>query len=146
MLKTLLRSDPLFRGHRVSVIRAATVDMPDIQSSLLTRLSYFRVHTNEKTETNSKALVREWNISTERLPLVGVVCAHVCGLWVSRSQNGSPRPYSRVSRPKPLLFFPISSSTVLTRLSGPRSRPTTTQKIWQRRESNPGSAARNSDH
>jgi hypothetical protein len=40
-----------------------------------------------------------------------------------------------------------SSSVTLTRLSGPRSRPTTTQKIWQRRESKPvtsGSAARTS--
>ena len=34
-------------------------------------------------------------------------------------------------------FFSSSSSVDLTRLSGPRSRPTTTQKIWQRRESNP---------
>jgi hypothetical protein len=29
-------------------------------------------------------------------------------------------------------------SRVLTRLSGPRSRPTASQKIWKRRESNPG--------
>ena len=34
-------------------------------------------------------------------------------------------------------FYSSSSSIDLTRLSGPRSRPTTTQKIWQRRESNP---------
>jgi hypothetical protein len=27
---------------------------------------------------------------------------------------------------------------MLTRLSGPRSRPTATQKIWQHQESNPG--------
>jgi hypothetical protein len=31
---------------------------------------------------------------------------------------------------EPLLFLPSSSSIVLTRLSGPRSRPTTSQKIW----------------
>jgi hypothetical protein len=29
-----------------------------------------------------------------------------------------------------LLFIPSSSSVVLTRLSGPRSRPTTSQKTW----------------
>jgi hypothetical protein len=40
------------------------------------------------------------------------------------------RPYSRISRPEPLLFLPSSSSVVLTRLGGPRSRPTTSQKIW----------------
>jgi hypothetical protein len=45
-------------------------------------------------------------------------------------RNGSPQPYSRFSRPEPLLLLPSSSSIVLTRLSGPRSRPTTSQKIW----------------
>jgi hypothetical protein len=40
------------------------------------------------------------------------------------------RPYSRISRQEPLLFLPSSSSIVLTTLSGPRSRPTTSQKIW----------------
>jgi hypothetical protein len=34
------------------------------------------------------------------------------------------------SRPEPLLIYSSSSSVDLTRLSGPRSRPTTTQKIW----------------
>jgi hypothetical protein len=29
-----------------------------------------------------------------------------------------------------LLFLSSSSSLVLTRMSGPRSRPTTSQKIW----------------
>jgi hypothetical protein len=39
---------------------------------------------------------------------------------VSRGQpNGSPRPYSRLSRPEPLLFLPGSSSVVVTRLSEP---------------------------
>jgi hypothetical protein len=50
---------------------------------------------------------------------------------VSRSQRGgSLRPYSGFSRPESLHFLPSSSSIVLTRLSGPRSRPTTSQKIW----------------
>jgi hypothetical protein len=31
-----------------------------------------------------------------------------------------------------LLFLPSSSSTVLTRLSGPCSRPSTSQKSWKR--------------
>ena len=48
-------------------------------------------------------------------------------------------PHGRLmfSRPEPLLFYSSSSSIDLTRLSGPRSSPTTTQKIWQCRESNP---------
>jgi hypothetical protein len=32
--------------------------------------------------------------------------------------------------PEPLLFHSSSSSVILTRLSGPRSRPTISQKIW----------------
>jgi hypothetical protein len=40
-------------------------------------------------------------IPTERPPLVGEVSANVCGQTVSRGQrNGSPRPYSRFSRPR----------------------------------------------
>jgi hypothetical protein len=49
---------------------------------------------------------------------------------VSHGQrNGSLQPYCQVSRLEPLLFLPSSSSIVLTRLSGPHSRPTTSQKI-----------------
>jgi hypothetical protein len=34
-------------------------------------------------------------------------------------------PYSRFSRQEPLLFYEVAPQFVLTRLSGPRSRPTT---------------------
>jgi hypothetical protein len=48
---------------------------------------------------------------------------------VSRGQrNRSPRPYSRISRPESLQFFPSGSSVALTRLGGPRSKPTTKKK------------------
>jgi hypothetical protein len=54
-----------------------------------------------------------------------------CGQRVSCGQrNGSLWSYSRVSRPEQLLFLSSSSSIVLTRLSVPRSRPTTFHKIW----------------
>jgi hypothetical protein len=57
---------------------------------------------------------------------------------VPRGQrHGSLHSYSRLSRPKPLLFFPSISSNVLMRLSGPSFRPTTSQKIWWSRKSNP---------
>jgi hypothetical protein len=50
---------------------------------------------------------------------------------VSRGQgDGSLPQYSRSSRPQPLLYLPSSSSIVLMRLNGPRSRTTTFQKIW----------------
>jgi hypothetical protein len=47
-----------------------------------------------------------------------------------KERDGFQRPYSRFSRPGLLLFLPSSSSVVLTRQSGPRSKPTTSQKIW----------------
>jgi hypothetical protein len=58
--------------------------------------------------------------------LVGEVSANV---WVKRvlcsQRDEFLRSYSRLSRPEPIEFLPSSSSVVLTRLSGPRSRPTT---------------------
>jgi hypothetical protein len=75
------------------------------------------------------AWVLERTISIERPPLVGEISANFCGYRVPRGQrHRSLRPYSRFSRPEPLLFLSNSFSTVLTRLSGPRSRPTTFQK------------------
>jgi hypothetical protein len=75
-------------------------------------------------KTSSVAWVRARTIPTERPPLVREVSANFWamprGQWV-----GTLRPYSRRSRPEPLLFLPSSSSVVLTRLSGHRSRPTT---------------------
>jgi hypothetical protein len=83
------------------------------------------------SKTKFRGLSPQANYTTERPPLVGEVSANFCGERVSRVQrNGSPRPYSRFSRPKLLIFLPSSSSIVLMRLSGPRSRPTTSQKIW----------------
>jgi hypothetical protein len=46
------------------------------------------------------------------------------------------------------IFFQVAPHLSSQGLSRPCSRPTATQKIWYRRESNPGplEAARNSDH
>jgi hypothetical protein len=41
-----------------------------------------------------------------------------------------PTAVFSVSRPEPLLFLSSASLIVPTRLSGPWSRPTTSQKIW----------------
>jgi hypothetical protein len=79
---------------------------------------------------NSVTLVGERTIPTERPPLFDEVSANFCVFRMSRGQrNVFPWPYSRLSRPEPLIFLPSSSSIVLTRLSGPRSRSTTSQKI-----------------
>jgi hypothetical protein len=64
-------------------------------------------------------------------PLVSVVSAILCGYRVSRGQRDwFLRPYSRLSGSEPLLFLSSSVSILLTRLSGTRSRPTTSQQIW----------------
>jgi hypothetical protein len=48
------------------------------------------------------ALVRERTIPTERPLFVGEVSANFCGRRVFRGQrNESPRPYPRISTPKP---------------------------------------------
>jgi hypothetical protein len=68
---------------------------------------------------------------TEWPPLVDEVSANFCGYEVLRGQhNGSVRPYFLFSRPEPLFSLSSNSSVVLTRLSGLRSRPTTSQRIW----------------
>jgi hypothetical protein len=80
---------------------------------------------------NSVASVHVWTIPTERPPLVDEVSANFWGQRVSRGQrNRSLRPYSPFSRSEPLLFHASSSSVVLTRLSVPRSRATTFQKVF----------------
>jgi hypothetical protein len=73
----------------------------------------------------------------------------ICEQRVPRGKpNWSLRPYSRISRPEPLLFLPSSSLIVPTRLSEPHSRSTTSQKIGStgNRTRTSGSVARNSDH
>jgi hypothetical protein len=104
---------------------------------------------SELLKLNSVAWVRETTISTERQPFVDEVSTNFCRLRISRDQRGGYLlPYSRFSRPEPLSFLPSSSSIVLTRLSGPRSRHTTSQKSGSagNRTRTSGSVARNSDH
>src|SRR5215475_14008791 len=65
------------------------------------------------------------------------------------SATGPHGRKSLFSRPESLLFHSSSSSVDLTRLSGPRSRPTTTQKNLAAPGIEPetsASVARNSDH
>jgi hypothetical protein len=80
---------------------------------------------------------RDRTIQTDGPPLVGEVTANFWGKRVSRGQrDGSLQQYSRISRSESVLSLPSSSSIVLTSLSGPCSGLTTSQKIWQCRESN----------
>jgi hypothetical protein len=84
------------------------------------------------------ALVSERTIPAELPPLVIEVSSNFFGLRMPHGQRDwSLVPYFRLSTLDPLLLLRSSSSIVLTRLSGLRSRPTTSQKIWKRRESNP---------
>jgi hypothetical protein len=75
----------------------------------------------QNIKLNSVTWFQEQTIPTERSLLVGEASANFCTQRVPRGQcDGFLWLYSRLS----------SSSTVLTRLSGPHSRPTTSQKIW----------------
>jgi hypothetical protein len=75
-------------------------------------------------------LVHERTIPTERPPLV--VVPTFVDRGVSRGQRGGPPTVvkSQFSRPEPLLFFQVAPHLSSQRLSGPRSRPIATQKIW----------------
>jgi hypothetical protein len=74
------------------------------------------------------ALVCKQTIPTKQMPPVGEVSAKFCGLRESCGQHSrSPRD-SQLFRLEPLLLLPRSSSVVLTSMSGPRSRSTTSQK------------------
>jgi hypothetical protein len=113
---------------------------------IFTSLKISSLRLIQRSKLNFVAWVRERTIPTERPPLVGEVSYNFCGWRVPHGQrDGSLLPYSRISRPEPLLFLPSSSSVVLTRLSGPLSRSTTSQKVLYRRESN-RSVAKSSDH
>jgi hypothetical protein len=59
----------------------------------------------------------------------GKCLGHFCVYNFFHNKNSHGR-YSRVSRSEPLLFHSIRSSGILTRVSGPCSRPPTSQKIW----------------
>jgi hypothetical protein len=82
---------------------------------------------------NSVVRVRKKTIPTERPQLVGEVRANVLrieGATWSAWRIPTVVISARFSRPEPLFFLSSSSSIILMRLSGPRSRPTTSQKIW----------------
>jgi hypothetical protein len=81
---------------------------------------------------------------TEQPPLVGDVVPTFVdrGCCVVSAMDSHGRE-SRFSRPEPLLFLPSSSSFVLMHMSGARSRPAVSQRIWKCRESNPGSTLSN---
>ena len=81
---------------------------------------------------NSVALIRERTIPTERPPPVGEVSANFCGIYGCHVVSATD-PHGRLISlfwTGAATFYSSSSSIDLTKLSGPRSRPTTTQKIW----------------
>jgi hypothetical protein len=91
-----------------------------------------------KTETklNSVALVRERTIPTELPPLVGEIVPTFAdrGCCVVSATIPTVVNLGFLDRSR-YCFLPSSSSVVRTRLGGPRSRLTASQKIWKRRES-----------
>jgi hypothetical protein len=79
-------------------------------------------------------LVRERTIPIERPPLFSAKLVPTFADRIYRVVSAAD-PNGRIfSRPELLLLLPSSSSVVLMRLSAPRSRPSTSQKIgnWTR--------------
>jgi hypothetical protein len=79
---------------------------------------------------NSVALVRQRTIPIEQPPLLGEVSANFSGQRVSRGQRKEIPTAVNFGLLNRSRYFLSNSSIILTRLSGPRSRPTTSQKIW----------------
>jgi hypothetical protein len=68
---------------------------------------------------------------------------------VSRGQRGGSLTVVNLSRPEPLILFQVAPHLSSQGLSGPRPRPTATQKNAVASGIEPGTsvlAARNSDH
>jgi hypothetical protein len=80
---------------------------------------------------NYLALVCERTIPTEQRRLLAKLVPAFADrrYCVVSATDPSGRILSFLDRP--LLVLPSSSSIVLTRLSGPRSRPTASQEIWK---------------
>jgi hypothetical protein len=85
----------------------------------------------KKKKKNSVDLVRKRTTPTERPQLFGEVSANFGDRGCRVVNVMDPlRPYSLISRLKPLFSLSSSPSIVLTRLSGSRFRLTTSQKFW----------------
>jgi hypothetical protein len=84
---------------------------------------------NQRKQTPQPESANDLYLPSDRL-LSAKLVSTFADREVSRGQhNDSLWPYSRLSRLEQLFFLSSNSSIVLTRLSGPRSRPTTSQKI-----------------
>jgi hypothetical protein len=88
---------------------------------------------DETNNNNSMSLVRKRTIPTERPPLsaklVPTFADRGCRVVSEADPYGRNLGFLDRSRYS-ATSLPSSSSVILTRLSGPRSKPTTSQKIW----------------
>jgi hypothetical protein len=91
-----------------------------------------RLATAQTNIKNSVALSQQvnytdWSAATCQRNLVSTFADRV----VSHGQrSGSRTVVNPFSRPEPLLFFLVAPHLCSRGVSGPRSRPTATQKIW----------------
>jgi hypothetical protein len=96
----------------------------EVASEAIVASSASKIDTNKKNTPWSESASELYGPSDQRLseklvPTFAYKMCHVVSLT---------KPYDRIldiSRSEPLLFLPSSSSIELMRLSGPRSRPTT---------------------
>jgi hypothetical protein len=103
-------------------------ELQDLLSARSVSLGINARKTNK--QTNSVASVCERTIPTEQPPFIGEVSANFCEkrvvAWLALR---IPMAVIAVFWTGAATFL-SGSSSILLRLSGPRSRPTTSQKIW----------------
>jgi hypothetical protein len=124
--------------NQVRVLFVPYSFVTEIRNFRLLWLNGFVLHRNQicylsryKQKTKLRGLSPRANYTDRAIILSTKLVQTFFGQSVPRGQrDGSLQPYSRISGPEPLLFLSSSSSIVLRRLSGPRSRPSTSQKIW----------------
>jgi hypothetical protein len=121
------------------VLRFSSILREDLQKSAPFNIAMFGClpsHLSAHNNSNSVALVRKRTIMKERPPLVSEVSANI--LLIENAAWSVQRIPTAVNLdfmdPEPLLFHSFSSSVILTKLSGPLSRPTTSERIWYGRE------------
>jgi hypothetical protein len=106
----------------------------DLLRKLLQDTKYYP-HIQTKKTSWSESASEIFQLSDRRLSakLVPTFARRGCHVV---SATDSLRPYSLFYRTETLIFYSSSSSIVLTRLNGLRSRAITSQKIWYHRKPN----------
>jgi hypothetical protein len=124
--------DKIFVPEHVRTLHNATNALCCLASAERSAPTFWKYYPKTKKKKNSVALARKRTMPTERPPLVGEVSANFRDIeGVAWSKQRIPTAVDLAFLDtESLLVHSSSSSLILTSQSGPRSRPTASQKIW----------------